>query len=161
MIIGCCGAGKSTMARAIHQKTGLPLIHLDQHYHLPGWKETPKSEWEAINHDLTKGQSWIIDGNFGGTMDIRMGRADTIIFMDYPTVRCFWRVIKRVLKYYGKVRPDMPKGCPERFDLEFLHYVATFGVVKRPGIIKKVEDFKGKKFIIRSDQQVSEFLEEI
>ena len=69
-----------------------------------------------------------MDGNYSGTMDVRIESAGTIIYLDYPTLKCFWRVVKRIVKYHGKVRPDMPQGCKEKFDFEFLQYVATFNV---------------------------------
>lgn len=158
MIIGCCGAGKSTLSRKLHEKTGLPLVHLDQHFHLPDWQEPSKEDWIAINKELLKPDQWIMDGNYGSTIDMRFAAADTVIFMDYPTTKCFWRVIRRIWKYHGKVRPDMPEGCRERFDIDFLHYVATFGIVKRPGLVKKIETFDGKKLIIRSDRESEEFI---
>jgi len=152
MVVGCCGAGKSTISRKLHEKTGIPLFHLDQYYHQPNWEEPSTADWIAANHKLVEGDQWIIDGNYNSTMDIRMAKADAIIFMDYPTIKCFWRVITRIWKYHGQVRPDMPEGCPERFDLEFLHYVATFGYVKRPGLLKKLAAFGGKKVIIPNDR---------
>ena len=161
MIIGCCGAGKSTLARKLHKQTNLPLIHLDQHYHLPDWQEPGKEDWIAINSELIQGKEWIIDGNYGSTMDMRFATADTVIYMDYPTARCLWRVIKRIWKYHGQVRPDMPKGCRERFNLEFLHYVATFGIVKRPGLLKKLDAFGGKKVFIRSDDEGDKFIKSL
>ncbi|MBT8221299.1 MAG: AAA family ATPase, partial [Bacteroidia bacterium] len=139
MIIGCCGAGKSTLATRLHEILDLPLIHLDQHYHLPEWREPSKEEWEQIATDLASGDQWIIDGNYGGTMDIRIPRADLILFMDYPTHSCISRIIKRTWKYHGKVRPDMAPGCPERFDWEFLHYTATFRMTKRAGILDRLK----------------------
>ena len=159
MIIRCCGAGKSTLARKLHQKTDLPLIHLDQHFHLPDWQEPSREDWIGINQELLKSDHWIMDGNYGSTIDMRLSTADTVIFMDYPTVKCYWRVIKRIWKYHGQVRPDMPEGCRERLDIDFLHYVATFGIRKRPGLMKKIEAFNGKKVFIRSDKETAEFLE--
>jgi len=158
MVVGCCGAGKSTISKKLHERTGLPLFHLDQYYHQPNWTEPRQEDWIADNHKMVEGDQWIIDGNYNSTMDIRLPRADTLIFMDYPTVKCFGRVVKRILKYHGEVRPDMPEGCRERFDLEFLHYVATFGMVKRPGLLKKVAAFERDTFIIRNDKEGEELI---
>jgi len=157
-IIGCCGSGKSTLARNIHQKTRLPLIHLDQYFHLPNWQEPSREDWAHIVTGLADKDQWIMDGNYGGTMDIRLARADTMIFMNFPSIQCLSRVIKRTWKHHGQVRPDMPKGCPERFDLKFLHYVAMYNKTRRAGILEKMEKFKGTKIIISSDIEAAEFV---
>lgn len=159
MIIGCCGAGKSTFARRLHKVTNLPLHHLDQYYWKENWTETPKEEWEPIVAELANKEEWIIDGNYGGTFNPRIERADTIIYLKYNTLQCLYRVTKRIVKYHGKVRPDMPKGCRERFDLDFFHYVATYNLVRGKSIKKRLEDLKTEKEIIvlSSDNEVSKY----
>ena len=149
MIIGCCGSGKSTLAQKMHHITSIPLYHLDQYYWQPNWTETPKDEWKIIVEELAEKENWIIDGNYGGTMDIRFEHADTIVYMDYSTIKCLGRVVKRTFKYKGQVRPDMPEGCKERFDFDFLHYVATYNLIRRKSILKKLTDLKNTKKIIR------------
>jgi len=149
LILGCCGAGKSTFSRILADSTGLPVIHLDQHYWQPNWEEPSKEEWANKVNDLTTQDQWIMDGNYGGTLDIRIKKADAIIYLEATTVKCLYRVIKRIIKYHGTVRPDMPAGCPERFDISFLHYVAVFNLVKRKAILKKIR--KEKKKVIVSD----------
>ncbi|MES2626184.1 MAG: AAA family ATPase, partial [Pseudomonadota bacterium] len=84
-IIGCGGSGKSTLANTLGQKLGLPVHHLDQLYWRPTWIETPKAEWESLQQQLCNQPAWIIDGNYGGTMDLRLAAADTVIFLDMPT----------------------------------------------------------------------------
>ena len=98
LVIGCCGAGKSTFSRKLHNIINLELIHLDQYYHKPNWEEPEKREWEGIVNNLVQKLSWIMDGNYKGTFDIRFKEADTIIYLDYSTLKCLWRVIKRIIK---------------------------------------------------------------
>ena len=95
-----------------------------------------------------------MDGNYASSFDIRFKYADTIIYLGYPTILCFWRVIKRIVKYYGKVRSDMQQGCKERFDLEFLYFVATFNYKNRTGIIEKLNLIKNEKkvYILKTDK---------
>src|SRR6478672_12302851 len=108
LVIGSPGAGKSTFARALAARTGLPLIHLDREYHLPGWVEPPEADWRARIDQLIAGDRWIIDGNYGGSMDVRLNRADTVILLDYPSWLCLWRVVSRIATLHGRVRPDAP-----------------------------------------------------
>jgi len=163
MVIGCCGSGKSTFSRKLAEHTSLPIYHLDQYYWKPNWTETPTSQWEPIVTKLANKPSWIIDGNYGGTMDIRIKEADTIIYLDRSTPVCLWRVIKRISKYRGQVRPDMPPGCEERFDLEFLHYVATYNLIRRKSLLKKINALKAKKEvqIFKSDKEADKYLQKL
>lgn len=163
MVLGCCGAGKSTFARALQQRTGLELIHLDQHYFQPNWVEPESTQWAEKVKQLAAKDSWIIDGNYGGTMDIRLAVADTVVFLSYPTWTCLKRVLLRTWKNYGKERGDVPAGCKERFSLSFLHYVALFNRVKRPNILAKLKAVEKEKaiYILSNDQAVDNFLKKL
>ncbi len=163
MVIGCCGAGKSTLSKKLHEALKLPLHHLDSHYWKPNWTETPRSEWEPIVRELAAKESWIIDGNYGSTLDIRIARADTIIYMDYKTPTCLYRVISRTVKNYGKRRFDMAEGCPERLDINFLHYVATYNLLRRKSQLAKVDKVSKEKtcIILKNNREVDMFLESL
>ena len=160
MIIGNGGAGKSTLALKIHQITGIELIHLDQHYWKAGWVEADKAAWKTQIEKFAQKTSWIMDGNYGGTMDIRLAAADTVIFMDRSRWLSLYRVLKRNVRYYGKTRPDLTPGCPERFDWKFIRYVFSYNDRKKPSILKRLQDIKPhqKLFILRSEREVKRFL---
>ena len=83
LVIGCCGAGKSTFSKKLHKILKLPLIHLDTYYHKPNWEEPEKEDWKKIVSSLAHRKEWIMDGNFSDTFDIRIPRSDTIIYLDY------------------------------------------------------------------------------
>lgn len=163
MIIGCGGSGKSTLARKLHALTGLPLFHLDQYFWKPNWVELDKAEWETKIRQLAAQEVWIMDGNYGGTMDIRLQRADTIIFMDRSRWLNLSRLLKRLIQNFGKARPDMTKDCNERLNWEFLTYVYHYNTTRRPGILKKLEHYGKKATVVRltSNAAVREFLDQI
>ncbi|MCM3662969.1 DNA topology modulation protein [Mesobacillus subterraneus] len=142
IIIGSGGAGKSTLARKLGEVIGIKVHHLDALYWKPGWKMTGKDEWEEIVLKIIKEETWIIDGNFGGTMDIRAQAADTVIFLDYSTTRCLYGIIKRRIMYHGRTRPDMNEGCPEKLDWQFIKWVAEYKRKKAPAIIEKLEQYR-------------------
>ena len=118
VLVICCGAGKSTFSKTLQSVLKLEVFHLDQYYHKPNWEEPKKSKWEKTVHALVQKPSWIIDGKFSGTMDVRIKHADTVVYLDYPILKCFWRVVRRIFKY-NCVRSDMAIGCKERLNLEF------------------------------------------
>ncbi len=120
MIYGGSGSGKSTLARDIGKITGLPVVHIDPMYFRAGWVQRPNSETTKLILAAVATQQWVFDGNHHSTFPERIARADTVIFLDFPTWLRLWRVISRTLRYRGKTRPDMAPGCPERFDAEFI-----------------------------------------
>jgi len=107
ILIGSGGSGKSTLARQLGAKLKLKVYHLDALFWKPNWVGVPKNEQRKIQNELVKNETWIIDGNYGGTMDIRLNAADTIIFLDVHRTICVYRVFKRMLQYRNKTRPDM------------------------------------------------------
>lgn len=125
-IIGCCGAGKSTLARELHRITRLPLVHLDQEFWTPGWIQRDAAEFQSRVEQIYRQEAWIIDGHYFSTMADRLARSDTVFHLDYPTSLCLRRVLFRILRGFGRDRADSAPGCPERFDWEFIRYVSTF-----------------------------------
>ncbi len=160
MVIGCCGSGKSTFSKRLQEKTKLPVVHLDQLYWLPNWTESEVGDWEKKVTTAANQPSWIIDGNYGGTMDIRLEKADTIIYLDRSRWLCTWRILKRTIQSYGKTRADMAEGCAERFDLEFIHYTFIFNTIKRPKLLKKLNSISDTKkvIILKSEQGIEDYL---
>src|SRR5690349_3028678 len=82
LVIGSGGAGKSTFAKQLSAILHLEVLHLDALYWQAGWVETPKPEWKQRVTELLAGDAWIMDGNYSGTLDIRMQACDTVIFLD-------------------------------------------------------------------------------
>ena len=161
LIIGSSGAGKSTFARSLHEATGIELIHLDKVFWKPNWVETPKDEWKKTVEDLLTKDSWIMDGNFGGTMEMRIAACDTVIFLDLPRTICVWRAYKRVLIYKKNSRPDMAEGCDERFDLEFLKWIWDYPKRTKPKVEALLKQFQAAKNIVRltSTKEIENFFD--
>jgi len=131
----------------------LPVIYLDKEHWKPGWIAPPQEEWRPVVSRLCSRESWIMDGNFSGSLDIRLPAADTVIFMDYPWPLYIWRVLKRSWTHRGQIRPDMAPGCPERFDPGFLLWLWRFPRNTRPVMLAKIRKYgKGKRVIILHNQ---------
>ena len=161
LVIGSGGAGKSTFATKLGAKTGLPVIHLDVAFWKPGWVESPADEWKRTVEGLVRSEAWIMDGNFGGTLDLRLDACDTVIFLDRATRwLCLWRVALRLLRFHGRHRPDMAPGCTEGVDREFLRWIWNFPHASRPRILERLAALpRGKDAVVlRSERQIEEFL---
>lgn len=156
-VIGSSGSGKSTLSRTLGALSGLPIVHLDKEYWQPGWVEPDRDGWNVRLADLTARPEWIIDGQYGSSLLPRLQRADLAIFLDLPTQVCLWRIARRTIGTYGRVRPDMGEGCPERINLEFLHFVATFRRLQRPKIVAALDGSGVSAVWLRSRRDQAEF----
>lgn len=139
-LLGCGGAGKSTLAARLGERLDLPVVHLDAHFWRPGWEPTPRDEWRGIQREILSGDRWIADGNYDSTLDIRFDLADTILFLDQPRWRCLARALARVRRYHDRSRPDLAPGCPEKLDLDFLRWIWRFPQDVRPEVLARLAD---------------------
>lgn len=163
LVIGCSGAGKSTFARRLGARLGLEVIHLDAHFWKADWVETPRPEWRALVEELLKREAWVMDGNYSGTLDLRIAACDTVVFLDLPRALCVRRVLKRGFKYRNRRRPDMAEGCTERLNLSylgFLRWVWDFDKRSRPKVVRLLEENERTKRVVRlrSSAEAEEFL---
>jgi adenylate kinase family enzyme len=152
LVIGSGGAGKSTLARQIAERTKLPLVHLDQLYWHSGWRPTGDGEWDAVIESLLRQDAWVMDGNYGRTLARRLAACDTVVFLDRSRWVCLWRVVRRWLRFAGRDRPDMPAGCPERLSWEFVVWIWQYPRRRRPGILGRLNSLSDKRVEILSDQ---------
>ena len=160
LVIGPGGSGKSTLAARIGERTGLPVIHLDALYWRAGWVPTPKDEWTRTVSELVTRDAWVMDGNYGGTLDLRLSACDTVIFLDVPRLVCIWRVLKRRALFHRRTRPDMGDRCPERLTWEFLTWLWTYPRRHRPGVLQRLTAVAREKrvVVLTSPAEVERFL---
>lgn len=123
MIIGQPGSGKSTLARELGQILKLPVVHIDKIHWQSGWVERPDHEKDRLCAEVHASEEWIFEGGRSVTWPERVRRADTIVWLDVPLPVRGWRVFSRTVKCYGRSRPDLPDGCPERFNREFIKWI--------------------------------------
>ena len=154
IVIGCPGSGKSTVSRALHNKTGIPLYHLDMMYWNADKTTVEKSVFlERLSAVLEK-DGWIIDGNYSSTMELRMAACDTVIFLDYPLDVCLDGIKER----RGKPRSDMPWIETEE-DAEFIEFIKNYNEQQKPKVLELLEKYRDKNIVIlESREQADAFL---
>ena len=154
MVIGCPGSGKSTFSRALHKLTGIPLFHLDMMY----WN----SDRTTVDMDVflerlsntVQEDEWIIDGNYGSTIELRLQACDTVIFLDYPLNVCLDGIKER----RGKVRTDMP-WIENEEDTEFIEFIKNYNSQSRPEVMKLLGKYSYKCiYIFKNRTEADEFI---
>ena len=56
LIVGSPGAGKSTLAKKLAAKTGLPLTHLDELYWDSNWQQVERELWLSRLEEALAGE---------------------------------------------------------------------------------------------------------
>jgi adenylate kinase family enzyme len=148
LVMGSSGSGKSTFARRLSEITGIPFVSLDALFWKPGWVEADKAEFRERVTEAARQPRWIMDGNYTSHLvELRRDVSDTVIWFDLPRRTCMLGIVTRIAQSYGRVRPEMGEGCPEKIDIKFLRYVWTYRRQQRP---KLLDYFQG----LRADQSL-------
>ncbi|MEC4560182.1 AAA family ATPase [Pseudomonas inefficax] len=165
VILGNAGSGKSTLARQIGARLGVSVVHLDMLFWEAGWVEPDAETFRTRVRDAVAGEAWVCEGNYARrTFDLRLPRADLVIWLDTPRLTCLKRVILRSV--LNKPRPDLPTGCTERLDREFLtflKFVWTFDRGYRPGIEASRQAIGPQVPVVhlRGERQIAAFLADL
>ena len=160
IMIGCGGAGKSKLARHLGEKTGIPVVHLDHIWWAPGnWQHMDRENFDKQLMTEMEKPRWILDGNFNRTLEARLQKCDTVIYLDLPRVACLTSWLGRVIKNWGTARPDMAEGCCEWFDPEMAKWIWNFNKQNRKRYLELLKNADGKQvYIFRNRRAVKKFL---
>ncbi|WP_191385244.1 AAA family ATPase [uncultured Flavonifractor sp.] len=158
LVLGCPGAGKSTLARSLGEALSLPVVHLDKLWWKSGWINRTEGEFDALLDTVLLGEEWVIDGNYLRTLPRRLERCDAVVLLDYPRQVCLFRALRRILSWRGRTRPDMAADCPERLDGEFVRWIWEFHRTQRPQVLELLDGWTGEKHVFRSPKDCARFL---
>jgi adenylate kinase family enzyme len=163
LVIGSGGSGKSTVATRLGELLNLEVNHLDKCYWRAGWVKPELDEWLTTVTNLIERDSWIIDGNYSGTLEQRLQKCDTIVFLDLSRVLCLLRIVKRFLIYRNGTRPDVAEGCRESLNFEFVSWIWNYPRRSRPKVIRLLHEHAQTKqiFWLRSRRDVQRFLTQV
>lgn len=146
-IVGGPGTGKTTLAQQLSKILKIPVTHLDSVNFKPNWEKIPTEERDNKILEKVKEEYWIIDGNYAGTLPIRLERADLVIWLDYSTASIIKGVLERTIHNFNKEKKELP-GCKERIDWHFFKYMITFKKKKRKQIEANINKIAKEKVII-------------
>lgn len=158
IVIGCPGSGKTTFAKRLAELAKLPIYHLDAIWHRPDRTHIPREEFDGRIKEIFKEESWIIDGNYRRTIEMRVEAADTVFLFDLPTKVCLEGALARV----GVARADMP-WREEELDPTFKQQIESFAENTLPEIYEILGRYENKKKIIifKSKDEADDFLKNI
>lgn len=154
IVIGCSGAGKSTFSRKLHKATGIEVFYLDAIYWNKDGTHITREELIEKLKEIFKRDSFIIDGNFRNTLEMRIAEADLVFFFDLPTEVCIHGAENRE----GK-RPEMP--CELPVNKELLDFIKNFNADVKPRILELFEKYNNKVITFHSHKEVDEYIEKI
>lgn len=164
VILGNAGSGKSTLARRLGKRTGLPVVHLDALAWDPGWQSVSTEVLRQRLSTAISGEAWITDGNYAAvTFDLRLPRADLLIWVERPRLHCLCRVLRRAAVGHFRTDEHLAPSCPERFDRMFfnrLRFVLNFNRVNRPRIEAARMRYGPDVpvIVLRGSRQITDFL---
>jgi adenylate kinase family enzyme len=163
LIIGCPGAGKTTLARQLGEKLGLPVVHLDSIFWSPGnWEHLEQQDFDAALLAELEKPKWIIEGNYNRTLPLRLSYCDAIIWLDFSRYACMGGWFKRMILNWGKVRPDMAPGCVERYEQEFAAFIWNFRKDNQEKYYRLLNEAENvETIVLKNRRMVKRFLESL
>lgn len=158
IVIGSPGAGKSVFSKKLSDITKIPLYHIDMMYHKTDRTHISREELKEKFRKIFCEESWIIDGNYQKTIEMRLKECETVFLLDFPTEVCIEGAMSRV----GKKRDDLP-WTEEKLNETFKETIMNFKNEKLPQIFEMLEQYKDDKEIIifKSREEADEFIEKI
>ncbi len=161
VVLGVSASGKSTFARKLSEKLGIPLIHIDELMWNPGWEYIGDERTVQLIKEASEKERWIIEGYIEKDARIDLfNKADVLIYLDYPAWLPALRYIKRWWQHRKDPRPELP-GCPEKFSFEFLARVYKKKEVYRLEQLFKNGDYNAKIIRLKSPKDTKRILDRI
>jgi len=136
LVLGSPGAGKTLLATSLCRHLGLPLVRLDDFFWKPGPVRLPTDEWRTRVAQLAARPSWVMDGTYEASLDLRIPSADAFVYIQSSRWICLWRVvIRRLLGRWRRHEQSSPGHTLTPF---FVRYVFQFPVLTQPAVLKLI-----------------------
>jgi adenylate kinase family enzyme len=163
IVIGSPGAEKGALARAISERLKIPCIELERLYWRPGWQKPASDEWRAQVTELAAREDWVMEGTFPSTLDIRVARADWLVYIDAPMPVCLIRKLKEMTRGRRDPKAEVAPGCPQRFNGRLLRFIWHFPTSIGPRINTIIARERRNRtiFILRTKREMDDFLAKV
>ena len=157
-ILGCGGSGKSHLARELGRLLGITPWHLDGVYYDRDWHPLDQERFAARQRDLVAAPRWIIDGNYASTLPIRLGVADTVVFLDFPAPVCLLGIAERRFRH-GRGQHDAI-GVYDRITWNFVRYIIGYRRQMAPRVRQLIATHatQAEVVVLRSRRAVRRYL---
>ena len=157
IVIGCPGSGKTTFAEKLRDRTDLPLFYLDAIWHKPDRTHISRDDFDARLKEILSEDSWIIDGNYSRTLEMRLVGADTVFLFDLPFEICLDGAISRL----GRGRYDMP-WIDTELDPRLKAEIENFKIENLPRIYEILSKYKEKNIIVfKSREEADDYIKKL
>lgn len=159
-VFGLPGSGKSTFSRQLAGCLGVPCLDMDRVL-FRGGAPLPLREFRAEVGVFTAGPAWVVDGNYSKLADVTWDRSDVVVWLDYPLLLIYWRILRRALRRAVGVEPKAGRGWKSFFTRRNLVWTVTRKYVRnRPSYRKSLGELAGAEVIrFRSPRQAAAWLE--
>jgi len=160
-IIGCGGSGKTHLANQLAALLNLPLTHLDGVYYDADWNPLPQEEFAALQRKLVAAPRWLLEGNYAGTLPIRLAATDTVIFLDLHAITCLTGILQRRWRYRGGQHAK--DGVYDRITWNFVRYIWGYRTTMRPKVRRLLDEHGGNARLIAltSRRQAARFIAQL
>ena len=149
LVLGSSGAGKTHLSSRLGAILGLDVIHLDDHFWQPGYRPREGREWRKMVSQMAERDSWIMDGTYERSLDLRIPQADAIILLECHRMRCLVRVLRRQADGWIRSHLEESHDGSTRFDANHIRYVWHYPTVTRPAVLADIGRFgRGKPVVL-------------
>jgi hypothetical protein len=97
-IVGTSCSGKTTLARAVSHRLGVPHVEIDALFWEPNWTEPQEAVFRERLERALSLHAWVADGGYDRARDLIWGRADTVVWLDYPLPLVLGRWARRTVR---------------------------------------------------------------
>ncbi|MCQ2975293.1 MAG: hypothetical protein MJ211_10865 [Bacteroidales bacterium] len=149
IIIGCPGSGKSFLSKKLNLLTNIPLYHLDNIWWNKNGNHISREEFDKKLLKILNLKSWIIDGDYSRTYEIRIKYCDTIIFLDFSENQC----IKGISERINQQRDDCPIN---QIDSQLINIIKKYNKENKPKIFELLKKYTEKKILIFKERSETE-----